>query len=58
MVKNLETLRVHYDYTVRDNADGSIVQFFYGEGFHGFCLNSRFAVCLVFLLSCLPFRKT
>jgi DNA-directed RNA polymerase I subunit RPA1 len=31
MVKNLETLRVHYDHTVRDNADGSIVQFFYGE---------------------------
>ncbi|KAL6757628.1 hypothetical protein V8C86DRAFT_3135173 [Haematococcus lacustris] len=31
MVKNLETLRVHYDASVRDNADGSIVQFYYGE---------------------------
>ncbi|KAG1672823.1 hypothetical protein FOA52_004627 [Chlamydomonas sp. UWO 241] len=31
LVKNLETLRVHYDSTVRDNADGSVVQLFYGE---------------------------
>lgn len=30
LVKNLESLRVHYDYTVRD-CDGSIVQFQYGE---------------------------
>ncbi|KAL8172139.1 hypothetical protein V2J09_023943 [Rumex salicifolius] len=30
LIKNLESLRVHYDYTVRD-ADGSIVQFYYGE---------------------------
>ncbi len=26
LVKNLEPLRVHYDSTVRDDADGSIVQ--------------------------------
>eukprot|EP00201_Polytomella_parva_P014628 CAMPEP_0175069470 /NCGR_PEP_ID=MMETSP0052_2-20121109/18211_1 /TAXON_ID=51329 ORGANISM="Polytomella parva, Strain SAG 63-3" /NCGR_SAMPLE_ID=MMETSP0052_2 /ASSEMBLY_ACC=CAM_ASM_000194 /LENGTH=1785 /DNA_ID=CAMNT_0016336545 /DNA_START=347 /DNA_END=5704 /DNA_ORIENTATION=- len=31
LVKNLEALRVHYDYTVRDNCDGSIVQLCYGE---------------------------
>lgn len=30
LVKNLESLRVHYDLTVRD-CDGSIVQFYYGE---------------------------
>ncbi|KAK9684125.1 hypothetical protein RND81_10G187900 [Saponaria officinalis] len=30
LIKNLECLKVHYDYTVRD-ADGSIVQFRYGE---------------------------
>ena len=30
LVKNLESLKVHYDYTVRD-CDGSIVQFQYGE---------------------------
>eukprot|EP00239_Pterosperma_sp_CCMP1384_P003700 CAMPEP_0197860256 /NCGR_PEP_ID=MMETSP1438-20131217/35500_1 /TAXON_ID=1461541 /ORGANISM="Pterosperma sp., Strain CCMP1384" /LENGTH=258 /DNA_ID=CAMNT_0043477049 /DNA_START=25 /DNA_END=797 /DNA_ORIENTATION=+ len=30
MVKNLESLKCCYDYTVRDN-DGSIVQFYYGE---------------------------
>ncbi|KAL7138520.1 hypothetical protein ABFS83_10G169600 [Erythranthe nasuta] len=30
LVKNLESLKVCYDYTVRD-ADGSIVQFYYGE---------------------------
>ncbi|GAB4843833.1 hypothetical protein Ancab_013795 [Ancistrocladus abbreviatus] len=30
LIKNLENLKVHYDYTVRD-ADGSIVQFRYGE---------------------------
>ncbi|GMH08181.1 hypothetical protein Nepgr_010021 [Nepenthes gracilis] len=30
LIKNLESLKVHYDYTVRD-ADGSIVQFRYGE---------------------------
>ncbi|CAI9105275.1 OLC1v1004165C3 [Oldenlandia corymbosa var. corymbosa] len=30
LIKNLESLKVCYDYTVRD-ADGSIVQFFYGE---------------------------
>ncbi|KAL8225320.1 hypothetical protein R6Q57_017877 [Mikania cordata] len=30
LIKNLESLKVSYDYTVRD-ADGSIVQFFYGE---------------------------
>lgn len=26
LVKNLEALRVHYDSTVRDDADGSIIQ--------------------------------
>ena len=26
LVKNLESLRVHYDNTVRDNCDGSVVQ--------------------------------
>ena len=30
LMKHLETLKVEYDYTVRD-CDGSIVQFFYGE---------------------------
>lgn len=30
LVKNLECLKVAYDYTVRD-ADGSVVQFAYGE---------------------------
>ncbi|KAH7684295.1 DNA-directed RNA polymerase protein [Dioscorea alata] len=30
LVKNLECLKVSYDYTVRD-ADGSVVQFMYGE---------------------------
>ncbi|CAH9125930.1 unnamed protein product [Cuscuta epithymum] len=30
LVKNLESLTVCYDYTVRD-ADGSIIQFYYGE---------------------------
>ncbi|GAB2269507.1 hypothetical protein Dimus_004424 [Dionaea muscipula] len=30
LIKNLESLKVHYDYTVRDS-DGSIVQFRYGE---------------------------
>ncbi|KAK9909518.1 hypothetical protein WJX75_003467 [Coccomyxa subellipsoidea] len=31
LIKNLEPLRVHYDHTVRDDCDGSIVQFAYGE---------------------------
>lgn len=31
LVKNLEPLRVNYDGTVRDDCDGSIVQFMYGE---------------------------
>lgn len=31
LVKNLESLRVHYDGTVRDNCDGSVVQLYYGE---------------------------
>lgn len=30
LIKNLESLKVCYDYTVRD-ADGSIIQFYYGE---------------------------
>ena len=30
LIKSLETLCVHYDYTVRDS-DGSVVQFHYGE---------------------------
>jgi DNA-directed RNA polymerase I subunit RPA1 len=30
LMKHLESLKVEYDYTVRD-CDGSIVQFFYGE---------------------------
>ncbi len=30
LVKHLETLSIAYDYTVRD-ADGSIIEFFYGE---------------------------
>lgn len=30
LIKNLECLKVSYDHTVRD-ADGSIVQFSYGE---------------------------
>lgn len=31
MIKNLEGLKVAYDTTVRDDADGSVVQFAYGE---------------------------
>lgn len=31
LVKNLEPLRVAYDSTVRDDCDGSVVQFLYGE---------------------------
>ncbi|KAL4436828.1 hypothetical protein ABPG75_003967 [Micractinium tetrahymenae] len=31
LVKNLESLKVHYDSTVRDDCDKSIVQFYYGE---------------------------
>jgi DNA-directed RNA polymerase I subunit RPA1 len=31
MIKNLEALKVGYDGTVRDDADGSVVQFTYGE---------------------------
>ncbi|KAI3425875.1 hypothetical protein D9Q98_007848 [Chlorella vulgaris] len=31
LVKNLESLKVHYDSTVRDDCDQSIVQFYYGE---------------------------
>ncbi|GLI64445.1 hypothetical protein VaNZ11_007716 [Volvox africanus] len=31
LVKNMEALRIHYDGTVRDNCDASIVQFMYGE---------------------------
>lgn len=31
MIKNLETLAVAYDGTVRDGADGAVVQFIYGE---------------------------
>ena len=31
LMKNLEGLCVEYDYTVRDKADGSIIQFYYGE---------------------------
>ncbi|KXZ53087.1 hypothetical protein GPECTOR_8g79 [Gonium pectorale] len=31
LIKNLESLRVHYDGTVRDNCDASVVQFAYGE---------------------------
>ena len=31
LVKNLEALKVAYDGTVRDDCDGSIVQFLYGE---------------------------
>ena len=31
LVKNLEPLRVSYDSTVRDDCDGSIIQFLYGE---------------------------
>jgi hypothetical protein len=31
MIKNLEALKVSYDSTVRDDTDGSIVQFTYGE---------------------------
>ncbi|CAL8467924.1 g7462 [Coccomyxa elongata] len=31
LIKNLEPLRIHYDHTVRDDCDGSIVQFAYGE---------------------------
>ncbi|EFJ45495.1 hypothetical protein VOLCADRAFT_105949 [Volvox carteri f. nagariensis] len=31
LIKNLESLRVHYDGTVRDNCDASIVQLAYGE---------------------------
>ena len=29
-MKHLESLKVEYDYTVRD-ADGSVIQFLYGE---------------------------
>jgi len=31
MIKNLEGLKVEYDSTVRDESDGSVVQFLYGE---------------------------
>lgn len=31
LIKHLEGLRVHYDNTVRDSSDGSIIQFHYGE---------------------------
>jgi DNA-directed RNA polymerase I subunit RPA1 len=31
MIKNLEGLKVAYDATVRDDSDGSVVQFAYGE---------------------------
>ena len=31
LMKNLESLVVEYDYTVRDKGDGSLVEFFYGE---------------------------
>ena len=31
MIKNLEALTVAYDGTVRDGADGAVVQFAYGE---------------------------
>ena len=31
MIKNLESLAVAYDGTVRDGADGAVVQFAYGE---------------------------
>ncbi len=31
LVKNLESLRIHYDGTVRDNCDASVVQLAYGE---------------------------
>ncbi len=31
LIKHLENLAVSYDYTVRDNSDGSVVQFYYGE---------------------------
>ena len=31
LVKNLESLSIEYDYTVRDKADGSVIQFYYGE---------------------------
>ncbi|EFJ17302.1 hypothetical protein SELMODRAFT_233747 [Selaginella moellendorffii] len=30
IIKNLECLKINYDFTVRD-ADGSVIQFFYGE---------------------------
>lgn len=30
LIKNLECLKIGYDHTVRD-ADGSVIQFFYGE---------------------------
>lgn len=30
LIKNLECLKIGYDHTVRD-ADGSVVQFYYGE---------------------------
>ena len=31
LIKNLESLSIEYDYTVRDKADGSVIQFYYGE---------------------------
>jgi len=31
IIKHLETMCVHYDYTVRDLSDGSVIQFRYGE---------------------------
>ncbi|CAD7700265.1 unnamed protein product [Ostreobium quekettii] len=31
MIKSMESLRVQYEYSVRDDSDGSIVQFQYGE---------------------------
>ncbi|KAL9226068.1 hypothetical protein vseg_001920 [Gypsophila vaccaria] len=55
LIKNLECLKVHYDYTVRD-ADGSVIQFRYGEDgvdvhkknymqeFEGLALNQRLIV--------------
>lgn len=30
LIKNLESLKISYDHTVRD-ADGSVIQFLYGE---------------------------
>jgi hypothetical protein len=31
LIKNLEALKVQYDATVRDETDGGVVQFFYGD---------------------------